>query len=209
MPHGSRREAMASADDLAPPSEPLRGELPIARVEPGTKWWRIHRAHHPPVFFGPESGRPAMYRFDAPGGEYRILYVGQSLSAAFIETLLRNPRIAFIERTELEERSVAVLTNQHSLRLVDLRGSGLSQLGVDNRLTTGSYEVAGRWALALWRHPDGPDGILYRSRHDPKHTCAAIFNRPHCEFLLSTTTRLMDIPHHWAAILAAHGKGIA
>ena len=101
MPHGSRREAMASADDLAPPSEPLRGELPIARVEPGTKWWRIHRAHHP------------------------------------------------------------------------------------------------------------PDGILYRSRHDPKHICAAIFNRPHCEFLLSTTTPLMDIPHHWAAILAAHGKGIA
>jgi hypothetical protein len=208
VPHGLRPEAMASADDLAPPSEPLEGALPIAIVEPETKWWRIHRGQYPPVFFGPEAGQPAMYRFDAPGGEYRILYVGQSLSAAFVETLLRNPRIPFIEHTEIEERSLAVLTNRNRLRLVDLRGGGLSQLGVDNRLTTGSYEVAGRWALALWRHADSPDGILYRSRHDPKHICAAVFNRAHCEFVLSTTTRLVDIPHHWAPILAAHGKGI-
>jgi hypothetical protein len=31
----------------------------------------------------------------------------------------------------------------------------------------------------------------------------------HCEFAVATTTPLMDIPHHWAAILGAHGKGIA
>ena len=200
---------MASADELALPSEPLEGALPITTVAPGSKWWRIHRTEQSPVFFGPAPGRPPTYRFDAPGGEYRIVYLGQSLSAAFVETPLRYPRIPFIEQSELEERSVAVLTNQHPLKLVDLRGGGLSQLGVDNRLATGSYEVAGRWALALWRHSESPDGILYRSKHDPNHICAAIFDRSHCEFAVATTTPLMDIPHHWAPILGAHGKGIA
>jgi hypothetical protein len=200
---------MASVDDLAPPSEPLEGALPITIVAAESKWWRIHRTERPPVFFGPGPGQPATYRFDAPEGEYRVLYIGQSLSAAFVETLLRNPRIPFIERGELEQRSVSVLTNQHELKLVDLRGGGLSQIGVDNRLTTGSYEVAGCWALALWRHPDSPHGILYRSKHDPNHTCAAIFDRGHCKFEVSTTTPLMDVPHHWAPILGAHGKGIA
>jgi RES domain len=200
---------MASADELAPPSEPLEGELPITTTAADSRWWRIHRTRQPPVFFGPAPGQPPTYRFDAPGGEYRILYLGQSLSAAFVETVLRNPRIPFIERSELEERSVAMLTNRHPLKLVDLRGGGLSQIGVDNRLTTGPYEVAGRWALALWRHPDSPDGILYRSKHDPNHICAAIFGRGHCEFAVTTTRPLMDIPHHWAPILGAHGKGIA
>jgi RES domain len=93
--------------------------------------------------------------------------------------------------------------------LVCFRNGTENPIGVDNRLTTGPYEVAGRWALALWRHPDSPDGILYRSKHDPNHICAAIFDRGHCEFAVTTTRPLMDIPHHWAPILGAHGKGIA
>ena len=200
---------MASADDLAPPSEPLEGALPITIVAAESKWWRIHRTARPSVFFGPAPGQPPTYRFDAPGGEYRVLYIGQSLSAAFIETLLRNPRIPFIERSELEERSVAVLNNHNELRLVDARGRGSSRIGVDTRLTTGAYDAAGRWALSLWRHADTPDGILYRSKHHPNHICAAIFDRDHCKFQVSITTPLMDIPHHWASIPGAHGKGIA
>jgi len=200
---------MVSADDLAPPSEPLKGALPITSVAAESKWWRVHRTERPPVFFGPAPGQLPTYRFDAPGGEYRVLYIGQSLSAAFVETPLRNPRVPFVERSELEERSIAVLRNRNELKLVDLRGGGLSQIGVDNRLTTGSYEVAGRWALALWRHADRLDGILYRSKHDPNHICAAIFDRDRCKFEVSATTPLMEFPHHWAPILAAHGKGLA
>jgi len=107
--------------------------------------------------------------------------------AAFIETLLRNPRIPFVERTEIEIRSASALANDHVLKLVDFRGGGLSQIGADNRLTTGSYAVAGQWALALWQHADAPDGILYRSKHDPKHICTAIFDRAHCRFSVSSS----------------------
>lgn len=199
---------MALVEEHPPPPDSFQGELPIADIEGGTTWWRIHKTTNAPVFFGPKPGDPPTYRFDAPGGEYRILYVGLTLSAAFVETLLRNPRIPFVERIEIETRSASVLTNDHKLKLVDLRGGGLSQVGADNRLTTGSYEVAGKWAVALWRHQDAPDGILYRSRHDPNHLCSAIFDRP-SRFSVSSTKLLMEIPHQWAPILNAHRKGLA
>jgi hypothetical protein len=40
-----------------------------------------------------------------------------------------------------------------------------------------SYAQARRWALALWRHPAQPDGLLYRARHDPSRHSAALFDR--------------------------------
>lgn len=203
------RPVMALVDEHPPPPDSFQGGLPIADIERGTMWWRIHKTLNAPVFFGPTPGDPPTYRFDAPGGEYRILYVGLTLSAANIETLLRNPRIPYVERTEIETRSASVLTNDHTLKLVDLRGAGLSRIGADNRLTTGSYEIAGQWAVALWRHRDHPDGILYRSKHDPNHICSAIFDRPRCQFSVSSTKLLMNIPHQWAPILNVHRKGIA
>ena len=61
-----------------------------------------------------------------------------------METLLRNPRIPFVERLELEKRSISLLTNDHALKLADLRGGGLSRIGADSRLTSGSYTRAGQ-----------------------------------------------------------------
>jgi hypothetical protein len=200
---------MASVEELPPSPASIPGALPVTELAQGTQWWRIHRSEHPPVFFGPPKGQPPTYRFDAPGGEYRTLYIGQTLSAAFVETLLRNPRIPFVERAELEKRSSSLLTHHNALKLVDLRGGGWSRIGVDSRLTSGSYTRAGQWALALWSHPDQPDGLLYRSRHDPNHICAALFDRPSCRFSVHSTHALMEIPHQWAPILHAHGKGIA
>jgi RES domain-containing protein len=200
---------MASIEELPAPPASIPGALPVTEIAQSRPWWRIHRSEHPPVFFGPPEGQPPTYRFDAPGGEYRILYLGQTLSAAFVETLLRNPRIPFVERAELEKRSSSLLTHHNALKLVDLRGGGWSRIGVDSRLTSGSYTRAGQWALALWSHPDQPDGLLYRSRHDPNHICAALFDRPSCRFSVHSTHALMEIPHQWASILHAHGKGIA
>jgi hypothetical protein len=44
-------------------------------------------------------------------------------------------------------------------------------------MATGEYYVSQTWALAFHDHPDRPDGLLYRSRHDPSRICAAIFDR--------------------------------
>jgi hypothetical protein len=63
------------------------------------------------------------------------------------------------------------------LRLVDLTGPGLSLVGADNRLTTGTYRIAQRWSRAFWSHRDEPDGILYCSRFNPSLRCLALFDR--------------------------------
>ncbi len=63
------------------------------------------------------------------------------------------------------------------MRLVDLQGEGLARLGGDSRLISGSYETAQRWSRALWIHPARPDGIRYRSRHDPSRISIAVFDR--------------------------------
>ena len=41
----------------------------------------------------------------------------------------------------------------------------------------GVLYIAQRWSRALWEHPQQPDGIIYRSRHDPSKVCAALFDR--------------------------------
>jgi len=73
---------------------------------------------------------------------------------------------------------MAEVTFSRSLDLVDPEGAGLSKVGADARLSSGGdYRLAQRWSLAFWCHPDQPDGILYRSRHNPRVLCAAIYDR--------------------------------
>jgi hypothetical protein len=35
----------------------------------------------------------------------------------------------------------------------------------------------------LWRHPDQPDGVLYRSRLDPDVKCVALYDRARSKIL--------------------------
>lgn len=187
----------------------LPDELPLVTIEAGNAFWRVHDCERAPLFFGPRAGKPPANRFDAPNREYRTLYAGLSFTAAFVETLLREPHVRFIDAAEIEARCMSELTNTSTLNLVDLRGAGLSKIGMDNSLSTGPYEVAGRWALALWSHAGKPDGIVYRCRHDPNHAAAAIFDRPRAKFEAVDTVPLIKLSRRIGPILNAHGKGIA
>jgi hypothetical protein len=179
----------------------LRAEhLPVVTYTAGTSWLRCHRKVHEPVFFGPGS--------DVPAGEYQVLYVGLDYEAAFIETLLRNPKRRIIDRTDLEIRNMAVLRNNAPLRLVEAHGTGLSRLGTTAALSTGGHGRSREWSLALWQHPDRPDGLIYASRHNPNHLCAAIFDRDHTTFSVMGTEPLLTDERRVRDLLVAHGKSI-
>jgi hypothetical protein len=142
---------------------------PFART-----WWRIHRVERDPIFFG----RTGESRFDAPGKEYGVLYVGADTHAAFIETFGHATGVRFVTEAELRAREVSAVVSSRPLRLVDLRSNGLARMGADSALTSGlDYGLAQRWARAIYRHPRRPDGLLCRARHDPKRLTAAIFDR--------------------------------
>jgi hypothetical protein len=136
--------------------------------------YRICKVHRDPLHFG-KNGKN---RFDAPRGEYGVLYAAETPEGAFVETCVRErPAGNLFVLAYFQERKLAELFSPEPLRLVDLTDAGLSLLEIDNRLTTGSYRIAQRWSRAFWSHLEGPDGILYCSRFNPSLHCIALFDR--------------------------------
>lgn len=69
-------------------------------------------------------------------------------------------------------------TSPRPLRVVHLVGRGLSLISADASLAAGrDYDVTQAWSRALYEHPDRPDGIRFRGRHDPSQVSLAIFGR--------------------------------
>jgi len=155
-----------------PPADLHRRKLPL--ISSHQSWFRLHRREHAPIYFG----RSTANRFNAPDRSFGVLYVGDSPHCSFVETYGRNDgHRRIVTSASLVERMLAEISLAEQVRLVDLAGEGLVGLSADARLTTGDYGVAQRWSLALWSHPDEPDGLLYRSRHDPSRLCVALYNR--------------------------------
>ena len=155
-----------------PPPELSSVALPLETTD--RYWFRSHPAGREPLFFG----RSQRNRFDAPDGSFGTLYLGQDEHCVFVETFGHSTGAAdLVTLAALEARELSRIEPKRRLRLVDLSGPGLARLRADARLCTGSIFVAQRWALALAQHPERPDGIYYRSRHDPERFCAAVFDR--------------------------------
>jgi len=111
-----------SASAGAPPTTVLRA---------GTLIVRIHHAARGAVFFGPSPGQKPGNRFDAPNGEYSVLYASRRLEGAFVETILRRPKGRILRADFVNERAYTVLRLERSLRLAKLFDEGLQAFGVD------------------------------------------------------------------------------
>ena len=160
-------------------------------------WWRVHQLANDPLYFG----RTGRNRFDAPAGEYGVLYAGDGPHCAFIETFGHLNGTQIVARAELAARGLARVDCHRALRLIDLAGPALSGLLADARLTMGDdYRLAQRWALALYQHPTESDGLVYRSRHDPSRLCLALYDRA-APAVAAVTLGSLAEPHH-AALLA-------
>jgi hypothetical protein len=135
---------------------------------------RIPRLAFAPLHFG----RSGDNRFDAPAGEFGVLYVAKDERGAFIETFGHATGVRLVDHREIAARGLVRIVPRRPLRLVNLTGAGLARLGADARLTAGeSYDPPHRWARAIHDHPTQPDGIVYTARHDPSRLCAGIFDR--------------------------------
>ncbi|MGH7586420.1 MAG: RES family NAD+ phosphorylase, partial [Gemmatimonadales bacterium] len=156
---------MTSQRSLPPPDFAQRS-LPTESVPAGASWVRIHGAGKGPLWFGPAPGGPPSGRFDDPQGEYRLCYLGLSLEAAFAEVFLRDVPVRLLPRQALHERALSRVVARESVRLVRFHGAGLAQLGATAEVAYGSHDLSRPWGRVCWEHPDKPDGLLYRARHD-------------------------------------------
>ncbi len=170
------------------------------------QWWvRLHRCRHQAKYFGRTRG----HRFDPPQGEYGVLYAGQDEACAFVEVFGDPLDVRLLVLRTLRQYCLAAVHVARPLRLVDLTGPGLRRLGADARLIGGTdYHYSQQWALALWRHPDGPDGLLYRPRHDPSRRAVAIFDRASTAIRTKPLRRLTDDTKALGRLLDLYGFGL-
>ena len=177
-----------------PPHGGLSSQTPlIFEVPAGGVLYRHHQKAQDPAYFG----RKGDYRFDAPDcsalDAYGVLYAGADPECCLLESCGSTTGVPAVTGAYLDARSIAKLELTEPLRFVDLVGEGgLTRIGADNRLTTGSYKVAQRWSAALRNHPIKADGIRYRSRHAPERTAFAIFERSPATFTVSEMGSFMD-----------------
>jgi hypothetical protein len=169
----------------APPADLATRKLPLVTVK--GLLYRIHRTVHQWRYFGNNVSE----RFDDPLGQYGVLYGANQPDAAFTEVFLRNLALMVVAEVDLRARSLTSFATT-SLRCVDLTGTGLRKLSCDNRISTEKpYKTTRLWSRALYTHPQRPDGIIYRSRHNPGFRCLALFDRCAAKLSTGTTEELM------------------
>ena len=175
-------------------------KLPISEID--HEWYRSHPSRRDAIYFG----RNRAYRFDAPEGEYGVLYVGADPHVAFIETFQIAGIHPAVTESKIKERSLSRVLTRGPARLVNLANSGaLARIGADARIFTAGYTVSQRWSRAIQSHPARPDGILYRPRRDPARLAAAFFDRIAGEVMAETLGSWLDQGAVLAEVLDTYG----
>ncbi len=135
-------------------------------------WYRLNPVGFDSAIYFDRSGKG---RFDSLEAGYGIFYAGQNERGAFIETMGRTLGIRTVSGAALKQRNLFKITSDRSLVIVDVWGVNLTKLGVDARVSSGSYEISRAWAKAIYEHPQKVDGICYHSRHDDTEICCGLF----------------------------------
>jgi RES domain len=170
-----------------PPTDLPTRKLPLVTVKGSL--YRIHRTVQHWRYFG----KNASERFDDPLKRYGVLYVSSRPEAAFAEVFLRTLSLMVVDEVDLRARSLTSFA-ANSLRCLDLAGSGLRKLSCHNRISTEKpYTTVGLWSRALYSHPQQPDGIIYRSRHNPRFRCLALFDRCAAKLSAGSSEELMGV----------------
>lgn len=175
-----------------PPPDLSETPLPLHTCPGETVLHRIHRTDKQALFFGPPVGMKPLGRWDAPDGTFRTCYFAERPETAFAEVFLRNNTAARrLAPDLLAASSLTRVVVLRDLRLVACHDEGLARLGATAAVSSGSHRVSQRWAFVLHGHPNSPDGIRYRARHD-EGFAVALFHRADSAVRVETTTALLD-----------------
>jgi len=188
---------MALSSRLPPPPADLdTRKLPLVTISGDL--FRIHPTIHHWRYFG----RKKSERFDDPQGVFGVLYGSTTADAAFAEVFLRKLASMSVAQADLQSRAVSTFYAK-PLKCVELTGSGLRKLSCDNRISTEKpYLTTQLWSRALFLHPQQPDGLVYRSRHNPRFRCLALFDRCDVKLTDGHSEPLMDPPRRaWCSVL--------
>jgi hypothetical protein len=160
-------------------------ELPIITVHVDKPMYRLNSTKNrkgEPITTSLNFDRTGNGRFDGKNQGYGILYTGQDASVSFIESFGRipDPNRRTVTTETLRRRNLFLIMAKKPLKLVDLTGSRLHQIGADTSAILCSpqfYEISRKWGKAIHLAQQQVDGIRFRSRLDNDRYCYGIFDR--------------------------------
>lgn len=154
-----------------PPENFNELSLPLAYLD--SIAYRLNSVNYTSAIHYDHSGKG---RFE--NSNVGVLYLGETVEAAFIETFGRRLGVKYISREFIQSRNLYSIHSDRPLKLVDLFGAGLVKLGADSEISSGrNYRLSRSWSEAIYYHPQQVDGIRYLSRHDNTQLCWGLFPR--------------------------------
>lgn len=192
--------------------------LPSFRIEAGEYLQHVSRTVYrgEPLYYG----RAAANRYDAPGKDYGVLYLGFDLSTALMESVFHkhhwdkdNERT--IALAEVESRLVRSVEVLKGLYLADLTASGVMAgiLGMNlEQLVARDYGLTQRVSAEVHGMLDTSgacrfDGILYPSRNNFPSCSVALFDRSRASIEVAEDVELVD-HKDWPRFVEDYSIGI-
>jgi hypothetical protein len=156
-----------------PPSDFSSRSLPMINFD-GSVTYRGHALIHHPIHFNSGSGR-----FAVPDGTLSLGYDDRaSFSEAFDHQFKTIGGLVVVSESVLQQSCLCPVELLRPVRLVDVTsGPALRKLGADAAIGDGTHLSSQEWSLAIWNHPEQPDGLLYRCRSAPELLSIALFAR--------------------------------
>jgi chromosome partitioning protein len=145
--------------------------LPLYILEKNSQLFRIHNVYRQALYFNRNSNS----RFGSFTQNYGVLYAGLDSFVVFRE-IFNLKSVRLIDQESLERMCLSCFWLQRDLKLIDLSGPGLTMIGADSRIITGSnFPLSQSWSQTLYEHPANVDGLYYRSRYDPSRFCVVLY----------------------------------
>lgn len=174
----------------------VRG-MPVARVYAGKELYRVHSSSENAIWYGRKN---ASWRWDAPNGDFGVMYLSRGPIGSFAETLLRTPGDRDVMWRSVMTKRSAVFAATKTLRLAKLHGDGLAWHGItlgqitsdpDPSLNDNRYADTQRITDYVYKQTDC-DGIQYLSRFDSDEFCVALFERADVSIKLTSEGNPLD-----------------
>lgn len=120
-------------------------------------------------------------RFASPSQSFKVLYLGTSLITSVAETIVRDRFVDRVRRRlmqeELESWGATEIATAAPLRLLDLRGTAVTRLGIPTDAVNARNQTAGRrFSELLYAQVPYLDGVAYSSRVI-RTDCVAVYDR--------------------------------
>lgn len=141
-------------------------------------WPRILPTQHRATPAGAGFGSS---RYSSPTDAFRVLYAADNFSTAFAEAVVRDrfegKSRRYLYRPHLEQVCLTAISSSHELTLLDLRGAGAYELGVDTDASRARDHTIGQtFSQAVHDELADVDAILFDSRLTTG-ACVAIYDR--------------------------------